>query len=480
MKRLISARMNEIEKAFLRLLEGRQCISIYFPKITILSNAYEWGKQRGQVPAVTSRSFGLVIVDTESKKILCAIDFGFEDVPDQDLKRAVCRDLEVPYFVISVPSDVVSCKQEIMQERRVVTVLGYGGRLNKHQYLTSMAFSLPEGRHGLGAHVLSEMSISSLIPEEEFSHIVSKVAAEFADWDWRRDRDYLYQMDVDAVIVLGKPYSVPLFGFEYDGVSHGATEWSVRKDRIKRELFKVWGVPLISLSSGGHAPGLVENPKGRLDLAEMCSQVTSRFIKDSVCAPDFLDEIAGLLDEEAVGFSDIDLKASFSGLARLLNLIKEEVKYPYWLGRQQGEEEINNRVFEPHSYNQECRWIGAVSPGFLIYLEDLLQYSYLSGGAESELYFLLTSPVLEKFRVSEEVLSRQGGGNTYRLNVEVEGLEPDQSFRVERVDLKMAAGHLNNISQEWLDSIVLSAQRGLAFNKFLAWLRVNYGGGLPI
>ena len=457
MKRLISARMNEIEKAFLSLLEGRQCISIYFPKITILSNAYEWGKQRGQVPAVTSRSFGLVIVDTESKKILCAIDFGFEDVPDQDLKRAVCRDLEVPYFVISVPSDVVSCKQEIMQERRVVTVLGYGGRLNKHQYLTSMAFSLPEGRHGLGAHVLSEMSISSLIPEEEFSHIVSKVAAEFADWDWRRDRDYLYQMDVDAVIVLGKPYSVPLFGFEYDGVSHGATEWSVRKDQIKQALFNVWGVPLIRLSSGGHAPGLVDDKRGRCDLVAMCGKITEQLVKKVVAVPSFLEEIARFLNDDASKSSDPEISRSLSGLANLIELVKGEIEAPYHFGAN-ALDEYDQKIANA-SRDRRYDWMGKVSADFISCVDGRM---YVSSP--------LVTGNMNDFCVSEDIVVRKAGGSTYRLLVKTPDSEPDQKFSVERLDLKLAASSIGGLSQSLLDSGVLAAQREVALDKLEKWV----------
>lgn len=459
MKRLISARMNEIEKAFLRLFEGMQCISIYFPKITILPNAYDWGKQRRQVPAVTSRSFGLVIVDTESMKILCAIDFGFEDVPDQDLKRAVCKDMEVPYFVISTPAEVMACKQEIMQERRLLTVLGYGGRLNKHQYLTSMAFSLPEGRHGLGAHVLSEMSISSLISQEEFSHIVSKVTAEFADWDWRRDRDYLYQMDVDAIVVLGKPYSVPLFGFEYDGVSHGATEWSARKDQIKKEVFNAWGVPLIRLSSGGHAPGLVEDKRGRADLVSMCSKITERLVKELVGIPAFLGEIASYLNDDASKSNDPEFSHSLSGLAKLLELIKDEIKVPFVFGKSSLNEYDYDERIANASHDRRYDWMGKVSADFITCVDGRLYVpSPLMTGQTKGLC------------VSEEIVAHKVGGSTYRLLVKTPESEPDQEFPVERLDLKLATPSIGGVSQQLLDKSVLEAQREVALDKLEKWV----------
>ena len=471
MKRIISTEMIAIERVLKSKFPDDRFIPVFFPKVCILGGAYEWAKGERSETELLKIHFSVVLIDIKTKLAICAVDWS-GDLQDKEaarLKGAVCKALGVPYYNIHRAYALEKKNIAIDPRREISSTVT--GRLNDWQFIAAAAFSIAQRGENPGLQVLSEIAIASLFSEERITDITELVKS-MVPASPNYVEQCIAQMDVDALMVLDRPYSVPVFGFEYDGMKHRTDPPTREKDQIKNALFEAAGIPLIRIARDEHADGLMDDPRGRSDLGQALRTVSLELVKRTVLSPQFLERLSRTLEEEASDTDSHELATSYRGLARILKMVGNGLFI------------TNEEEFEHGQHDdlrqEECLfwasmlpWFDCRSREFAISLGDNVKFR--------EDYKVLLGPKAEGIRVSapDVEISKEAYKTSsraaYVLKIESDRNETIESARFERLRLQLAAGDSVGLSQEWLDKVILSAKRNCVLDKLVTWVEKRSG-----
>lgn len=160
----------------------------------------------------------------------------------------LCKRINADYFLFQVKDGAVILIDHLDYYN------AYGGTdtsksLNFGQYVCTLSFC-PDVKTQKGEElfVCHESSIDSFLDIQEGPQIITHLNTQVVDNLDKIPINFFSTTSVDALVCLGMPNGIPLFGIEFDGKSHKDT-YQKSKDKAKDLIFKYNRLPLLRVKS---------------------------------------------------------------------------------------------------------------------------------------------------------------------------------------------------------------------------------------
>ena len=128
---------------------------------------------------------------------------------------------------------------------------------NYAQYRCAVSFC-PDAKTNGGEelYLCHEPSFDSFLDLQDAKEIIKKINSENPHSS-EVSISYFSETSVDALVCLGMPNGIPLFGIEFDGKTHKVPK-KIMKDKAKNELFKTNNLPLLRVKSDVFNSGIAD------------------------------------------------------------------------------------------------------------------------------------------------------------------------------------------------------------------------------
>jgi hypothetical protein len=167
---------------------------------------------------------------------------------------------------------------------------------NYAQYRCVVSFC-PDSKTDSGEEIFvcHEPSLDSFLELKNKDSITKTVNNEFSRQSRPLKSSFFSKTTVDALVCLGMPNGIPLFGIEFDGSDHNRDEYASKKDRAKNLIFKDNDLPLLRVKSDVFRPDTSD-----LNHKEDINSLIGRYIlEECLTNGSYLKLLVNYLEDEA-------------------------------------------------------------------------------------------------------------------------------------------------------------------------------------
>jgi hypothetical protein len=173
--------------------------------------------------------------------------------------RRICQEIKVDYCVYEEVGDDSVRRVEYLDCYDGKEHAGASEAFNYAQYRCAVSFC-PDTKTNGGEelYLCHEPSLDSFLDLQDAKEITKRINSENPySPTYDKKIDFFNQASVDALVCLGMPNGIPLFGIEFDGKTHNSPK-SIMNDRAKNELFKANNLPLLRVKSDVFNSGITD------------------------------------------------------------------------------------------------------------------------------------------------------------------------------------------------------------------------------